>query len=120
MVEAATEDAGCVIDDGVMARDCEAKGKVLTCPCRDPACKEGKDDLEAKGELPFRELSKAAVGLTIEENVEVNGEDEDEVLVEVDESSEDCKVVDSGLRPRRGAGSPQTDGCPLTGRRPEP
>lgn len=120
MVEVATEGAGWEVDAGVMARDCEAKGKVVLCPCRDPVCKDGNDEREAKGKLLFRGFSNCTVGLTTEEKVEVKGEDEDEFCVDVDELRVECKDVDSGLRPRRGAGSPQTDGCPLTGRRPVP
>ena len=119
MAEVATEDAGCEFDDGVMALDCEANDKGLGCPCRDPACREGKDAREEKGKLPLREDSFCAVGLRVAENVEANGEDEDEFRVHEDESSEEFKLVDRGVRPRRGAGSPQTDCCPLTGRKPE-
>ena len=120
MAEVATEDAGCEFDDGVMALDCEANDKGLGCPCRDPACREGNDDREENGKLLSREDSFWAVGLVIEENVEPNGEDEDEFRGDKDESSEEFKLVDRGMRPRRGAGSPQTDCCPLTGRKPEP
>ena len=117
MAEVATEDAGCEFDAGVMALDCEAKDKWLVCPCRAPACREGKDDREEKGKPPLREDSFDVVGLRTEEKVEANGEDE--FRVDEDESSEEFKFVDKGVRPRRGAGSPQTDCCPLTGRKPE-
>ena len=59
----------------------------------------------------------------MEEKVEVNGEGEDVVFVRVESVDVDVKVVAKGVSPRReeapGAGGPQADCCPLTGRTPE-
>ena len=118
MVEAAAEDADCGLDDGVMAR-CEVWGNWLECPCRDPDWREGKDDREEKDRLPLRDGSSCAVELTIGGKLEVKGEDEEEFRTGKEGSREELRLVESGVRPRRGAGSPQADCCPLTGRKPE-
>lgn len=46
-------------------------------------------------------------------------EGEDEFRTDKGESRAELSVVDRGVRPWRGAGSPQADCCPLTGRKPE-
>ena len=69
--------------------------------------------------MALREDSSCAEELRIGGKLEVNGEDEDEFRADEEGSMEELRVVDNGVRPRRGAGSPQADCCSLTGRKPE-